>query len=187
MTQLISTTTPPTPLAASRQEELIQIINAPQRYVSDTVSATMASTETLSSPDAEISAPSQEIVLAGLTPWQRWAYLARSRRYDFCFLVAMAVVWLYGVLSTLTSVRVGELLSSIFSSAAWASDQQETAAASGIFTQQNVFLALISLFVIWSLGTITFAKANEKIKLAADTSRTILGVLLGFFGGTKLR
>lgn len=124
-----------------------------------------------------------EVRLAKLKPLERWRFLARHETTTFVMLLLSIGAWLFSISSILPAIE--HLTFDLVSPAR----AQEAAApvvnGPPLFTKENVLLAMLSIFVIWSLATLTFATAAEKIKLAGDTMKTLLGFLVGFFSTTK--
>jgi hypothetical protein len=113
-------------------------------------------------------------------PFERWKVIARTNTTDFVFAVASLLVAFGSLLFAFKDV-VPHIRAALLTSAFAAT--QKAADAASAFDIGTVFVALFAMMLVWSVAAMTFSKTPRVYKAAADTNKTLLGVLLGYFGG----
>jgi len=125
--------------------------------------------------------------LVSLSPLERWIYLYRKRKTQFILLVLSALAWVFACLSLFSSLTL-YVDNFLIRKAEAATSGPDVSSSSSFFMEpSNFFMVILSLFVIWALGTITFSRTSEKVGLAADTLKVLLGLVVGYFSSLKAR
>jgi hypothetical protein len=123
----------------------------------------------------------ENAVLARLMPLDRWKYLAKHNRGELIIWLIALFVGAYMVISAAIHLGI-----SIFSSAvAQTLTGALTSSSHDAFDWYVGFLMGICLLV--SLGMAAFSQTESKISFGKDSSRTIIGFVVGFLSGTKAR
>jgi hypothetical protein len=148
------------------------------RYVDHYVEATLASGYVQPPRSQKLS---EDSVLAQLGPLERWLYLARYSQGEFIIYLIALFGGVY--LLVMAGIHLGV---NIFSSA---SAQNMP----GVFTgsSRDAFdwyvAALMGIALLCSLGMIMLAQKESKISFGKDTTKMILGFVVGFLSGGKTR
>jgi hypothetical protein len=155
-------------------------ITSQDRYIDADVKATLASGYIMASsakPSESHDDYSEDLVLAKLGPLERWRYLAKHNRSEFIFWLLALLVG--AIMFIVAGVHLGL---SIFSSAL---AQNVPGAIEG--SSHDLFdwaiAGLMSACLLWCLGIVTWAQAPSKISFGKDTSKTIIGFVIGFLSG----
>lgn len=121
-------------------------------------------------------------VLASLPPIDRWKYLARHNKAE----LIVSIISLFGGIYMLVAagIHLEPVLGKWFSFAAFA---QSNAPATNGYSSRELFewyvglLMGVSLLLSWCLTM--FATAEGKVSFGKDTTRTIIGFVVGFLSG----
>jgi hypothetical protein len=153
-----------------------------------------SSSEVLSVPEADLVKPTpsveaaapegEDAFLAGLPPLARWRFLAKHNKLEFAFNFAAACISIATLVWSLS-----HLMPSILSALSWAALAQDNSAhgASADATIQYILVAVIAIIVVWCLCMLTFSQQAKTFAFAKDIMKTLVGFLVGFFGGRASR
>jgi len=122
--------------------------------------------------------------LAELPPVERWNFLFLKRKRQFVLLAMSLIVWIFAAVSAWSNTNLFQLHLILGTARADTTEKVVGAGSIGVATG-DVFLLFLGCFIVWSLATVTFARNADKIKLASDVAKTLLGFLVGYFTSSK--
>ncbi|MER9238906.1 hypothetical protein [Mesorhizobium sp. M0633] len=122
--------------------------------------------------------------LARLPPGQRWQYLFAHKKSQLFLMVLAVLAWFYAATAMFPFLHV--IAGSFGVGVAKAESSAPVVPPEPWISTGSVFLCFLGLFIVWSLATVTFSKTSEKIQLASDAVKTLLGFLVGYFTSPKV-
>ena len=121
-------------------------------------------------------------ILASLAPGKRMGFLARKNPGELALLFLSFIAGIYIVIRALIELGVVNLII--------ASAHAEQSSFYGITSSHDPFDwfvgLLLGIALLFSLSLIGFSTTASKITFGKDTSKIILGFIVGFLSGTKI-
>jgi hypothetical protein len=135
------------------------------------------------------SQPSTDVVLASLPPRERISFLARRQPGELVLFGLSLVGGLYIVGRSLSEFGIS--LASLVTTAAAQTGDASHSAGMGFWSSRDAFdwyvALLMGIVLLSSLGMVAFAQTASKITFARESTRLIIGFIIGFLSGGRGR
>jgi hypothetical protein len=132
--------------------------------------------------DRPVATEDENGVLASLAPRERMRFLARRNPGELALLILSLIAGIYIVVRSLKELGVMKLIIT--------SAHAEQNSFNGIISSHDLFdwyvALLMGVALLFSLSLIGFSQSATKISFGKDTSKIILGFIIGFLSGTKI-
>jgi len=124
---------------------------------------------------------SENAILARLSPLDRWKYLARNNKAEFVIWIMALLGGIYVVMSAAIHLGIDVLSRA----------HAQSASSSSIMSSHDAFDwyvgGLMGVVLLCSLGIVMVAQTESKISFGKDTTKMIIGFVVGFLSGVKPR
>ena len=136
----------------------------------------------VASPSHDVVATTEEAEFLAARPLDRWKLIARTRTTDFMFALISLFAAFGSLVFSLKDV-MPHVRAALATSAFAARERASVIDMAAPVSVDTAFVALFAMMLVWSVAAMTFSKTPRVYKAATDTNKTLLGVLLGYFGG----